>query len=542
MAPSISGSTTLSYASNVSSAVAQEIDRLRGTCALYDKYSQDWNFYLSAYEGGPAFANKDNLHKHPREHQDDFDERCNRIHYLNYCAPVVDFFTDFIFNDTIQRDGGGNESWYNTFIRDVNRKREDVTSFMRTVSEENDIFGMVYVLVDSPRIPQGRLTRAEENKLGIRPYWVLLRPTELLDWVTDEFDNFIYVKRQQNITTFIGSDRKRIEKYTEWWTDRIVISYIDVTDEQKPVLLPPDVLENPVGTVPIVPFRYRRSKIDRFMGVSFLRDIAANNKEIMNLTSLLQEFLYRQCFNILAIQTDSSIPFQDQQDGDVGTSNAITYPKGAEAPRYIAPGPEPADKIQEERQKLITEIYRRAAQDTGNDLFNGGKASGFSKAQSFSKTVPQIAARADSLEAGENRLMELTMQFMGKKWDGKIKYKDHYEVTNLTDAMTQLTTLFRDLQVRSDDLVKTELKRMVHEIDGKLSPELLAKVDSQIDAMDMKEFYATQKQALVGQPKSPAEQQKSKQSGTTMVELQAESEKNNSSNATKKLRQNKNKK
>jgi hypothetical protein len=538
---SISGSTLLSYSSDISSAVAQEIDRLRGSCPLYSQYCSEWDFYLKAYEGGSVFANKDNLHKHTREHQEDFDERCKRIHYLNYCAPVVDFFTDFIFNDTIQRDGGANSAWYNTFVHNVNRKGDDVTKFMRNVSEENDIFGMVYVLVDSPRITEGKLTRAEEQKRGIRPYWVLMRPTEVLDWVIDEFDNFQYLKRRQVIDTFIGSERKSIEKYTEWWPDRIVINRVDVTENQKPALLAPEVLTNTIGRVPIVPFRYRRSKIDPFMGVSFLRDIAANNKEIMNLTSLLQEFLYRQCFNILAIQSDSTLPFQDQQDGDVGTSNAITYPKGAEAPRYIVPGPEPADKIQEERQRLITEIYRRAAQDTGNDLFNGGKASGFSKAQSFSKTVPQIAARADNLEAGENRLMELTMNFLGKSWDGKIKYKDHYEVTNVTDAITQLTMLFRDLQVRSDDLVKTELKRMVHEIDGKLSPDLLAKVDAQIDAMDMKEFYETQKQALVGNPKSPAEQQKSKQSGTTMAELQAESEKNSSANATKRLRKNKNK-
>ena len=73
----------------------REIERLRGACALYQKYVPLWQFYLAAYEGGKDFASPSNIFRHPREHPDDFNERAKRLYYHNYCYPLVDFFTTF---------------------------------------------------------------------------------------------------------------------------------------------------------------------------------------------------------------------------------------------------------------------------------------------------------------------------------------------------------------------------------------------------------------------------------------------------------------
>jgi hypothetical protein len=484
-----------------------EIARLRSTSELYNEYKDDWDFFLSAYEGGGDFANEENIFKHTREHSDDFKDRLHRIHYQNYCAPLVDFFTKFIFAETIERNGGKNSDFFSDFINDVNNKGDNITAFMSNLSDDMQIFGMVYVLVDTPQLPEGkRLTRAQERQEKIRPYWVLVRPTEVLDWVTDEFDNYTYIKRMQNVDEYAeGKGKVKLERYTEWTPVDITITDVDVTEPNKPILKTPRTIKNRLKLVPVKCIRYKRSKKNLFMGNSFLRDLAYQNREVMNLTSLLQEFLYRQCFNILAQEVDTNLPLADQQSGELSTSNTLFYPKGAKAPEYIAPSSDPADKISAERAYVVQEMYRASAQDTVNELFNGHKSSGFSKAQSFKTTVPQIATRADILERAENDLMSLTLLYMSKRWDGTVRYKDHYEITNLTDALAQLTTMFKDLQIKSETFVRSQMTRIIHEFDGKIPADKLKKIEEEVAAMDMDEWFDTQKLAFIGKASSSPE-------------------------------------
>jgi hypothetical protein len=525
-----------------SDEIDPEIVRLRETNALYDLYGPEWNLYLSAYEGGIDFAKQENLFKHTRENTEDYAERVGRLHYLNYCQPLVDFFTGFIFSETILRDGKTNDTFYQEFIQDVNRKGDSITDIMKMIADDAQIFGMSYVLVDTPRavgLDGVAPSVQEQEEQGIRPYWVLCKPDEIIDWIVDEFEVLTYVKRVQPIYRTVGGIKRSFEKFTEWYPDSVSVTEVDVTDRHKQFIDSRDTFPNSLGKIPMHVIRHKRSKRWRYMGNSFLRDLAYNNREVMNLTSLLQEFLYRQAFNILAQEADGGIPLRDQMDGATGTSNVLEYPKGATVPSYISPPSEPAKFIAEERQRIINEMFKMSSQDMMNELFNGEGSSGFSQAQSFSKTVPFIASRADTLERAENALMQMTMQLMGKKWDGTVKYKDRYELTNITDAITQLTSIFCSLQMPSETFVKTELWKLVQELDGKIPQEDLLKIKQEIDAMDFEEWKQTQTDALVGKAgTSPAAQQGSKSTGT-MAEAAAES--NNKPGATKKVQRGKQK-
>lgn len=517
-----------------SEAEKNEVKRLRLTHELYDIYDPDWKLYLAAFEGGSAMACEANLWQHFRENDEDYRDRIARLHYMNYCKPLVKFYTNFIFTETIQRNGGANDAWYQDFVKNVDRKGTPIDEFMQNVTDDDQVVGMLYVLVDAPPAPTGLerpLTVQDERDLKISPYWVLIRADEILDWVTDEFDNLKYLKRKQSLNTLEGRERKKIERFTEWYPDAIETSEIDNTDPRNPVLRPKQTVKNSLGYLPFVVLRYERSKIHPYMGNSFLIDFAANNREIMNQTSLLQEFLYRQCFNVLAKETDGQVPTRDQEDQVLSSNNVLDVPKGAAMPQYISPPSDPAKFVQSERDYIKQEMFRRAAQDALNEMFNGEGASGFSQAQSFSKTVPFISTLADSLERTEHQLMTMTLDRLGKQWDGKIKYKDRYELTNLTDAITQLSMLAKDLQIVSPTFFKEEMKRLIAEYDGKIPVDLRNKIISEIDAMDMKSWQETQKQALIGQPKTPAGQQKDKSTGT-MAEAAAES--NNTPAATKK--------
>jgi hypothetical protein len=524
-----------------------EIRRLRAQNSKWLELHPKWEFYLASYEGGEDFANKANLFQHVREHEKDFHERTKRIYYDNHIEELVDFFTDFIFSETIQRDGGKDEQFYNEFIADVNKKGDDITKFMAEVCTDMQVYGMIYVLVDTPRMQPGqKFTREQAKRLGIRPYWILLRPDEITDWVTDAFDQYVYVKRCEPVTSLDTSGKvASLERYTEWYLDKIKVSEIDVSDPSKPVLLPSYEIPNALKEIPLVPVRFKRSKKDSVIGNSFLRDMASAAKEILNLTSLEQEFLYRQCFNILAMEAEESLPFKDQEEGESGTSNALIYPRGAKPPQYIAPSSEPADKIAKTMARVASSMLRRATQSLVNELFNGGKASGFSKAQSFSTTVPKIATRAETLERAEVRLMQLTMRCKNSVWTGTVKYKDHYEITNITDWLTQFSIMLHDLGMPSPTFALEEMKKAINLFDAKLTPETKAKVYQELEAK-INDAWLSKVQAdqvVEGRPannaggdsSSPAAQQKNKQTGT-MAEVQKESVKNQGHSATKRLR------
>lgn len=500
----------------------QELEAMRESHPFYKLFFDDWKFFLSAYEGGKSFANYSNIFKHPRETSQDFQERTKRIHNMNYCEPLVDFFTNFIFSESIDRDGGKNNEFFSEFKKNVNLKGDDVDTFMRQVSDDMQIFGMSYVLVDTPA-GITVLSKADELASKIRPYWVLVKPMEIIDWVIDDFGEYQYVKRQQCLDVLGKGGRMTIERFTEFTTEQIIITEFDISSSDTVRKLPIRRIDNQLGKVPLVVSRYKRSKTHGNMGLSFLRDFAYNNREILNLTSLLQEFLYRQAFNILAVEGGQIASAENQSDV-IGTSNMLEYPHGAKVPEYITPPADPAEFIQGERSRIQQEMFKRAAQDALNELFNGEKSSGFSQAQSFSKTVPFISCRADELEHVENKLMSLTMDWMGDEWEGKIKYKDRYELTNLSDALTQFQILARDLQVPSETFVKTELKRLVREFDGKLPSDQVVKIDKEIDAMKFTEWQDTQVGALTGRGNSPGDQQKPKGTGT-MEEVAAEASK-----------------
>lgn len=495
-----------------------ELKELRSKHPLYEDTIEEWLFFLSAYEGGKKFASRTNLSKHSRENDQDFADRASRLHNTNYCDILVDFFTNFIFSEPIHRDGKDLSDFFDTFVQDVSRKGEGIEEFMRLVSDDMQIFGTAYVLVDAPRKPDNVvISKADEQTLGIRPYWVLLKPYEVLNWVVDDFGVYQYFKFLKTRDALIDGKRVTYEVYTEITPLTYSVTTLDASSPVKPVIVSKETFSNELGRIPVGVAKYKESKSDPTLGLSFLRDFAYNQKEILNLTSLLQEFLYRQAFNILVREQSDTVPMAEQEAAVIGTSNLMEVPKGAKFPQYVSPASDPAAFIQTERDRLKNEMFTRAAQDVVNELFNGEGASGFSRAQSFSRTVPFIESRADVLEKLENVLMQFTAELTGREWHGKIKYKDRYEITNITDALTQLLMIFKDFKVPSETFVKEELKRIIAEFDDKLTPETIAKIGKEIDSMD----FVSWQQSMDAKSSSPGEQQKDKNTGT-MAEAAAE--------------------
>lgn len=497
----------------LTAAQQKEIERLRSEHPDYAAKKDEWEFYLHAYEGGPGYVTNENLFKHQREHPEDFADRLKRATYANYCQPLVDFVPEFIYSQGVQRRPPDElKEIFDNFKKDVDRAGTALDAFMETVAEETRIFGHTWVGIDKPPKPDNdTLSDARAEELGLLvPYFYHVRPLEVLDWVTDQFGNYLYLKRREVYWEKVGRRLgfRKIERYTEWEKDNILISRIDITTDAIKIL-PKERLPNIWGLIPFVQFFYKRSKLNKDMGISFLSDIAYQNREIFNLTSQLNEFLSRQCFNMLAMETSSQVPTRDRVDGRVGTSNVIWIPREAKhKPEYVSPPVDPAQFIQSERSSFIKEMYRQAAQDIMAEVFAGGDVpSADAQKQAFSRTIPMIAKMADMMQFGEQSLWTIWSKLQDEDWaEGVVAYRDDYSITNVQDLLLQLSTIFNTLHITPPSFVKEEWKRIVQEFDGKIDPVTHQKILDEIDKLtddEIKMAYIappTNNQAGLGMP------------------------------------------
>ncbi|MCO4101113.1 MAG: DUF4055 domain-containing protein [Gemmatimonas sp.] len=72
---------------------------------------------------------------------------------------------------------------------DIDRRGTHLDVFARDLTQEAIVGGLAGILVDAPPVPDGlRLTLANEQRMGIRPYWVLVTAEQLVSWVTESPD------------------------------------------------------------------------------------------------------------------------------------------------------------------------------------------------------------------------------------------------------------------------------------------------------------------------------------------------------------------
>lgn len=471
-----------------------EILRLRSKGSDYIANENHWRFLMASYEGGPLYVNEGTLFKHQREHRRDYDDRLKRAHYQNYCQPLVDFVPEYIFSQGVERHPAkGLESQFGLFLKNCDRAGTSLDSFMQARGEDVRIFGMCHIQVDKLPVPEGEdpgeISVQRAADLGINaPYLIAINPLEVLKWQIDSRGNYLYLKRVEylsDVDTF--GNVTPLERYTEWTPKIHRVSVIDVSDRLNPSMRQwgaPEV--NLLHLVPFVSAFYKRGKSNKDIGQSFLQDIAYQNRHIFNLTSLLDEFLFRQCFNMLVMPMRSQVPTKEQIEGDLGTNNVLEVPQDAvHKPEYISPPVAPAQFIQEERRETIQEMYRQAAQDLMQELSGNGRSQNSAQAQKqqFSRTIPVINKTADVLEFAENRIMDLWAKLQGELWTGKIAYKDDYSITNLLDLLLQLGMIFNTIKLQSPTFVREEWKRVIREFDSKLDPDAMDKILIEINAI-----------------------------------------------------------
>ncbi len=69
---------------------------------------------------------------------------------------------------------------------DIDRRGRHGDVFVRDLTEEAMVGGYAAILVDCPPVPKGiRLTLENEQRMGLRPYWVLITADQIVSWIVE---------------------------------------------------------------------------------------------------------------------------------------------------------------------------------------------------------------------------------------------------------------------------------------------------------------------------------------------------------------------
>ena len=390
----------------------------------YESRLADWEFFHRSYLGGAAYRGCGALFSHRLEHPTDFRRRLDRSYYLNHCRNVVDKMTALLFSKGVRIDPAPPD-----FLdADANRRGDDLVQVMRRAATLSSIFGHVFVLVDMPRVdgepPQ---TRGEELLLGIRPYLSIVSPTDVTNWEIDESGAVAWCVIRETIgqdgVEAGGQVRQtagREEVYRLWTRDAW---FLYAQSAGRWVLADQGV--HGLGVVPIVSVRHR--DLDGGIGgESLLRDVAVINREIFNLSSLLQEILYRQTFGQLVAQGSAEEYVGEEETlSKLGTSSIFLYPDGREAPRYISPQTGNAEIVVEQIDRMVDEIYRiTSLQPPDRSPVSGAPESGLARSYRFVDTTGILRDKADAVADAFERALWIASVWEGRDQEYAIRFPE----------------------------------------------------------------------------------------------------------------------
>lgn len=476
---------------------------------VHKTYCDYWNFLLESWEGGVDYSlsyvqsstnrfgqlmdtlfrifaggteikntTRSNLFQHPKEREKDYKERIQMSYYYNFCAPIIDIYTDHLFKQTIIEDFGELKGIVEKRSENIDRKGGSILEFRKEVTEMAQVYGHVFVLCDTPSIDKNKqiLTFQDVIDNDIFPYFTIFPPQNIINWALDSFGNPYWIlvleSEDANADPFNVNSDKTSNFYYRLWTRQEWILY--------------DAEYNEIGRgahgLGIVPitciFDKQSKKVRNFLGVSSIADIAFIARDIYNSCSELKQILRDQTFAFLAIQGESS----EYDELSLGTGKALLYPVGRNPPQYISPPSANAEVYFKHIDRQVTKIFQLAKLEGGSAEFQGQTAvqeSGVSKAWDFNQTNSALSKKATSIENGEVKLWQMFALWQGKEFNGSIIYPNEFSIQSLKQDLDEAEQVARvqlgktfNIEVKKAIIKKkfprlpeTDLEKMMKEVE-----------------------------------------------------------------------------
>jgi hypothetical protein len=485
-------------------------DLIENPHQIFKQYFNYFNFLLDAYEGGVDYCKamipgsssslKDwafklyagstqinqtvtgNLFMHPKERMQDYSERLRMSYYYNFCAPIIDIYTDHLFKQPITADFGSIEDDVAERSENIDNKGGSIGEFRKSMSEMAQIYGHIFVITDSPQYDGMVRTKADVLDNNLLPYFTLHHPQCIVNWALDMFGSpwWVIVRESadSNIDPFnYNKDRSENVQY-RLWTRQEWILFDEGYDEIGRGA-------HGLGVVPITcVFDKQSKKVRNFLGISAIADIAFIARDVYNSCSELKQILRDQTFAFLTIQGNAG----EYDELSVGTSKALLYPVDRQAPAYVSPPSANAEVYFSHIDRQVSKMFQLAKLEGGSVQAPDQSAvqqSGVSKAWDFNQTNSSLSKKAGNLEDGETKLWQNFARWLDKEFDGSIEYPHDFDINSLNSDLDEAEKMFRiSLGTEFNKEVKKSLMKKKF---PRMNDDDMNKM---VDAMESKEYQA----------------------------------------------------
>jgi len=413
-----------------------------------------------ALMGGTAAmraAGKTLLPKWPNEDKASYDLRLATATLFPAFSRTVGVMTGKPFAKQITL-GDDVPSRIEVWCDDVDQQGNNLHSFLSGVLEECLAFGLCGVLVDHPPVDKRRVkTLADETRLGLRPYAVFIRHSQILGWKTQTVGG---------MTTLTQLRLKECELVDD--------GLFGVSEEPRVRVLVPggwavympgpkpeddwvieDEGKTSIKVIPFTPFYGRRHGF--MCGHSPLLELAYQNVKHWQSQSDQDTILHVARVPVLAV-----IGAQDQSaDGTggtqltIGASAAVQLPLGAEM-KYV----EHTGKAIEAGAKSLLALEEQMVQ-TGAELLVKKEGQRTAKESSIDAegNKSELQRIVESFEDSVDQVLQLMAEWVKEPDGGHATIFKDFAVDTLSDASAQLLMDLRELGIIGSELLLAELKR-----------------------------------------------------------------------------------
>jgi len=377
-------------------------------------------FFNDSYKGGQAYRDGRYLKKHRVESSESYNERLKVASFRNFCAPIVDIYTAYLYRDEPTREFGSIEKEVQLFLENADLEDRSWNKVVRELSKQASKYGMMGAIIDKP---QGEVrTKADEVAQGMRPYIVPYSPMQFINYKYERING------EPVLTELIlleESDDCEIKKYRIWYRDKWEL-WEDSTSKAggKSEITMIDNGVNNLGDIPFVLIK-NRDMFKRMQGLSDIEDIVDINRRIYNMDGSADETIERTGYPFLELPRSSV----DEGKTQIGTGNLIVRDddeeKGAE---WKEPPHTSLPKILEWREAAIEDIREmaRTGKISGTQI-----ESGIALELRFQQLNALLSEKAANMEHAENEVFRLFALWEGKTWDGKITYPRKFGIRDL---------------------------------------------------------------------------------------------------------------
>lgn len=391
---------------------------------------EQYKFFEDSYDGGQAYKDGGYLIRHKRESDPDFKLRVDRSSFMNFCSPIIDINTSYLFREEPTRDLKKPSAAVDEFLADADLEGRPWNKVIREQSKLSGTMGIIGAIIDKPK--GEALSRADEIDQGIRPYIATYNARAILYW---EFERIGGIQTLTKLILQEGDAEEVLQIIV--WTREEWARYEKkekVGSETVKYKLAEPAVPNALNQIPFALLRNRDS-FKKMTGISDIADIADVNKRIYYLDSDSLEIIENCGFPILEGSDEAlNATGAEGEEIQIDTESILNRGSDADEPtgfKFIEAPHTSLDAILKWYLQAIENIKYLAKIGSGDAKTSGQAESGAALELRFQQLNALLSEKAENCESFEKRIFELIGLWEKEEIDIEIKYPRKFGVRDM---------------------------------------------------------------------------------------------------------------